>query len=200
MPAGRGRRRRSGRRAGHRRADQHARRLDPGRGRHRDGRADARPADLVAMAWIGDGATSTGAFHEGLNFAAVQKLPAGRRRRGQQVRLLDADREADGHHAHRRARRRLRYSARDGRRQRHPGGLRRREADGRPRPRRRGRGADRRRHDAHAGARAARRRALRAEGAARASGREKDPIARLPAAAARARRRDATRSSTTSTR
>lgn len=28
---------------------------------------------LVAMAWIGDGATSTGAFHEGLNFAAVQK-------------------------------------------------------------------------------------------------------------------------------
>jgi TPP-dependent pyruvate/acetoin dehydrogenase alpha subunit len=27
------------------------------------------------MAWIGDGATSTGAFHEGLNFAAVQKLP-----------------------------------------------------------------------------------------------------------------------------
>ena len=26
------------------------------------------------MAWIGDGATSTGAFHEGMNFAAVQKL------------------------------------------------------------------------------------------------------------------------------
>jgi pyruvate dehydrogenase E1 component alpha subunit/2-oxoisovalerate dehydrogenase E1 component alpha subunit len=31
--------------------------------------------DLVAMAWIGDGATSTGSFHEGLNFAAVQRLP-----------------------------------------------------------------------------------------------------------------------------
>jgi pyruvate dehydrogenase E1 component alpha subunit/2-oxoisovalerate dehydrogenase E1 component alpha subunit len=31
--------------------------------------------NLVAMAWIGDGATSTGAFHEGLNFAAVQKIP-----------------------------------------------------------------------------------------------------------------------------
>ena len=29
----------------------------------------------VAMAWIGDGATSTGAFHEGMNFASVQKLP-----------------------------------------------------------------------------------------------------------------------------
>jgi TPP-dependent pyruvate/acetoin dehydrogenase alpha subunit len=27
------------------------------------------------MTWIGDGGTSTGAFHEGLNFAAVQKLP-----------------------------------------------------------------------------------------------------------------------------
>ncbi|HEX6974395.1 MAG TPA: thiamine pyrophosphate-dependent dehydrogenase E1 component subunit alpha, partial [Vicinamibacterales bacterium] len=31
--------------------------------------------DLVSMAWIGDGATSTGAFHEGINFAAVQRIP-----------------------------------------------------------------------------------------------------------------------------
>ena len=31
--------------------------------------------NLVAMTWIGDGGTSTGAFHEGLNFAAVQRLP-----------------------------------------------------------------------------------------------------------------------------
>jgi TPP-dependent pyruvate/acetoin dehydrogenase alpha subunit len=31
--------------------------------------------DLVAVAYIGDGGMSTGAFHEGLNFAAVQKLP-----------------------------------------------------------------------------------------------------------------------------
>ena len=37
--------------------------------------ARMRGHDLVAMAWIGDGATSTGAFHEGLNFAAVQKAP-----------------------------------------------------------------------------------------------------------------------------
>ena len=29
----------------------------------------------VALAYSGDGATSTGAFHEGLNFAAVQRLP-----------------------------------------------------------------------------------------------------------------------------
>ncbi len=31
--------------------------------------------DLVSMAWIGDGATSTGPFHEGLNFAAVRQMP-----------------------------------------------------------------------------------------------------------------------------
>ena len=37
--------------------------------------AAMRGRDLVAMAWIGDGATSTGAFHEGLNFAAVRKAP-----------------------------------------------------------------------------------------------------------------------------
>ena len=29
----------------------------------------------VALVYVGDGATSTGAFHEGLNFAAVQRLP-----------------------------------------------------------------------------------------------------------------------------
>jgi TPP-dependent pyruvate/acetoin dehydrogenase alpha subunit len=37
--------------------------------------ARMRGRNVVAMAWIGDGATSTGAFHEGLNFAAVQKIP-----------------------------------------------------------------------------------------------------------------------------
>src|SRR6202044_3197814 len=30
---------------------------------------------IVAMTWIGDGGTSTGVFHEGLNFSAVQKAP-----------------------------------------------------------------------------------------------------------------------------
>jgi pyruvate dehydrogenase E1 component alpha subunit/2-oxoisovalerate dehydrogenase E1 component alpha subunit len=30
---------------------------------------------IVAMTWIGDGGTSTGAFHEGLNFAATQRAP-----------------------------------------------------------------------------------------------------------------------------
>ena len=31
--------------------------------------------NVVAMTWIGDGGTSTGAFHEGMNLAAVQKAP-----------------------------------------------------------------------------------------------------------------------------
>src|SRR5213593_1785844 len=31
--------------------------------------------NFVALAYIGDGGMSTGAFHEGLNFAAVQRLP-----------------------------------------------------------------------------------------------------------------------------
>ncbi|HEV2305412.1 MAG TPA: thiamine pyrophosphate-dependent dehydrogenase E1 component subunit alpha [Candidatus Acidoferrales bacterium] len=31
--------------------------------------------NIVAMTWVGDGATSTGAFHEGLNFAATQQAP-----------------------------------------------------------------------------------------------------------------------------
>ena len=34
-----------------------------------------RGQDRVAMVYIGDGATSTGAFHEGVNFAAVKRLP-----------------------------------------------------------------------------------------------------------------------------
>jgi TPP-dependent pyruvate/acetoin dehydrogenase alpha subunit len=34
-----------------------------------------RGEDRVALVYSGDGMTSTGAFHEGLNFAAVQRLP-----------------------------------------------------------------------------------------------------------------------------
>ena len=34
-----------------------------------------RSEDRVGLVYIGDGATSTGAFHEGINFAAVQRLP-----------------------------------------------------------------------------------------------------------------------------
>jgi len=35
-----------------------------------------RGEDRVALTWIGDGSTKTGAFHEGINFAAVRRLPA----------------------------------------------------------------------------------------------------------------------------
>lgn len=37
--------------------------------------AKLRREKRVALTYVGDGATSTGPFHEGLNFAAVQKLP-----------------------------------------------------------------------------------------------------------------------------
>ncbi len=35
----------------------------------------ARGEDRVGLVYVGDGATSTGAFHEGINFAAVQRCP-----------------------------------------------------------------------------------------------------------------------------
>jgi len=34
-----------------------------------------RGEDRVCLVYVGDGATSTGTFHEGINFAAVQRLP-----------------------------------------------------------------------------------------------------------------------------
>lgn len=37
--------------------------------------ARMKKEDRVAVAYLGEGATSTGAFHEGVNFAGVQKLP-----------------------------------------------------------------------------------------------------------------------------
>ncbi|MGI8548279.1 MAG: thiamine pyrophosphate-dependent dehydrogenase E1 component subunit alpha [Gemmatimonadaceae bacterium] len=37
--------------------------------------AKLRGEDRVGLVFIGDGATSTGAFHEGINFAAVQRCP-----------------------------------------------------------------------------------------------------------------------------
>jgi TPP-dependent pyruvate/acetoin dehydrogenase alpha subunit len=35
-----------------------------------------RGEDRVALTWVGDGSTKTAAFHEGINFAAVQRVPA----------------------------------------------------------------------------------------------------------------------------
>jgi pyruvate dehydrogenase E1 component alpha subunit/2-oxoisovalerate dehydrogenase E1 component alpha subunit len=37
--------------------------------------ARMKKENIVAAAYVGDGTTSTGAFHEGVNFAAVQRLP-----------------------------------------------------------------------------------------------------------------------------
>ena len=45
---------------------------------------------IVAMTWIGDGGSSTGVFHEGLNFAAVQKAALRAHSRKQFVGLLHA--------------------------------------------------------------------------------------------------------------
>jgi TPP-dependent pyruvate/acetoin dehydrogenase alpha subunit len=49
---------------------------------------------IVALTWTGDGGTSTGAFHEGMNFAAVQKAPLVVVDRKQSVGLLDAGEQA----------------------------------------------------------------------------------------------------------
>jgi TPP-dependent pyruvate/acetoin dehydrogenase alpha subunit len=38
--------------------------------------AKLRGEPLVALTWVGDGSTKTGSAHEGLNFAAVSKVPA----------------------------------------------------------------------------------------------------------------------------
>ena len=37
--------------------------------------ARMKKEEIIAVAYVGDGTTSTGTFHEGVNFAAVQKLP-----------------------------------------------------------------------------------------------------------------------------
>ena len=54
-----------------------------------------RGEDRVGLVYVGDGATSTGAFHEGINFAAVQRCPLVVDRREQRLRVLHADVEAD---------------------------------------------------------------------------------------------------------
>ena len=48
----------------------------------------------IGATTIGDGGTSTGAFHEAINMAAVEKLPLGCRCRKQSVRLFDAQQPA----------------------------------------------------------------------------------------------------------
>jgi TPP-dependent pyruvate/acetoin dehydrogenase alpha subunit len=57
--------------------------------------ARMKKENRVAVAYVGDGATSTGAFHEGVNFAAVQKLPLDYDYRKQRLRLFDADAQSN---------------------------------------------------------------------------------------------------------
>ena len=54
-----------------------------------------RSESRVGLVYVGDGATSTGAFHEGINFAAVQRCPLVVIVREQRLRVLHADGEAD---------------------------------------------------------------------------------------------------------
>ena len=74
--------------------------------------------NIVAMTWIGDGGSSTGAFHEGLNLAATQRAPVRPDRRKQPVGLFDARRAPGADQESRRPRRRLRNRKQDCGRQR----------------------------------------------------------------------------------
>ena len=58
------------------RDQRHRRRRHRARGRHRAWRRGRRGSDDIGVAFFGDGASNHGAFHEALNFAAVQRAPA----------------------------------------------------------------------------------------------------------------------------
>ena len=111
---------------------------------------------IVAMTWIGDGGSSTGAFHEGLNFAAVAKGAAGARAREQSVGLFDSGCKTGSPSRSREPRPRLRHSRHGGGRQRCRGRLQCRQGGGRPMPRRPRPRAPRSENHAHEGPRAAR--------------------------------------------
>ena len=96
--------------------------------------------DQVVACFFGDGAVAEGAFHEGLNMAAIWRLPVvfvcENNLYGASTRIDSGDEQ----HAHLRPRRRLWLLRRDGRRQRRRGGLRCGPARGGALPRRRGAG------------------------------------------------------------
>ncbi len=100
----------------------------------------------VGLVYVGDGATSTGAFHEGINFAAVQRCPLVVDRREQRVRILDPDRQADRGRIVCRQSSGLRRRRRTRRRQRCPRHVRRHQAGRRSGARRRWRHAGRALH------------------------------------------------------
>ena len=148
------------------------------------------PAAPSALTWIGDGGTSTGAFHEGLNFACVQKAPlvlivennkwaysTPTTKQTANTRFVDRARAYGCHGG-------------AGRRQRRARGLRGRRGTAIERARRgEGPDPDRGRHHAHARPRRARRHEVRARRSCSRSGRRRTRIAALRAAPARRRPR-----------
>ena len=94
----------------------------------------------IVACFFGDGAVAEGAFHEGVNLAAIWDLPVALRLREQPVRCVDAGRPGDAEPPNRRPRRRLRHQGRNGRRQRRAGRLRGGPAGGRRLPARPGAG------------------------------------------------------------
>ena len=169
-------------------ADLDARRGDPGDGRRRPRRQDAgeEPGgpDLHRRRRHLDGRLPRGAEPRRGAQRAVRAD-----RREQRLGLLDADRQADADQEHRRPRRRLRHPRRDRRRQRRARRLRGHPAGRRAGARRRRADADRIQDLPHEGARRARRRRLRAQGAVRGVEAEgSDRALRAPSARQRPRR------------
>ena len=148
-----------------------------------------REEKRVAVGWFGEGAAARGDAHEGMNFAGVRQLPV--------VFICDNNQWAYSTPTHlelrrrapRRPRRRLRLRRRRRRRHRRARRLPRGEARDREGARGRRADADRVPDAAHGGARGARRRVLRPEGALRALGRAR-PDRALPHLAPRQRRHE----------
>ena len=98
-----------------------------------------RGEDRVGLVYVGDGATSTGAFHEGINFAAVQRCPLVVIIENNGYAYSTPTSKQTAREAVRRQGDRLRHSRRAGRRQRRHRDVRGDEARRRSRAARRGR-------------------------------------------------------------
>ena len=84
------------RRYRHPRRERHRGRRHPDRRRRGAGAETAERPTNVAVSFFGDGATNEGAFHEGLNLAAVWDLPVDLHLREQRLRHVDVERAVDG--------------------------------------------------------------------------------------------------------
>ena len=102
-----------------------------------------RQEDAVVACWFGDGATSEGDWHEGLNFAGIHRLPVIFVCENNHYAISVPQSKQMAIERRGRPRGRVRVPRCRGRRQRRARLLRRDEAGPRPRPRRRGSHADR---------------------------------------------------------